>query len=159
MIEITVHGEARPAGALQIGARGDGTRFLHHRSSSDLRKWMRAVKREAREAMRGRSATGRAVRVDVSFYVARPKAHFGTGRNAGLVKPLADAYPIKRSKGDIDKLTRACLDALTGVCFADDAQVVDVRARKRFADGLAGPLATVRVELMDDELDVAAEAA
>lgn len=158
MIEIIVYGEARPAGALQIGSRGDGSRFLHHRSSKDLRAWMKSVKVGAAEAMETRQPTDRAVRIDLAFYVERPKAHYGTGRNAGILKSLADAYPIRRSKGDIDKLTRAALDALTGVCFADDSQVVDVRARKRFADGRKDPMTVIAVALMDDELDVAAAA-
>lgn len=35
-------------------------------------------------------------------------------------------------KPDSDKLARAILDALTGVLFADDAQVVDLIVRKRY---------------------------
>lgn len=35
-------------------------------------------------------------------------------------------------KPDIDKLARATLDALTGVLFVDDAQVVHLEARKHY---------------------------
>lgn len=46
------------------------------------------------------------------------------------------SIPRKRAevvvKPDIDKLVRATLDALTGVLFADDAQVVHLEARKHY---------------------------
>ena len=44
-------------------------------------------------------------------------------------------FPVTRSSGDIDKLTRAALDAFTesGV-FDDDSQVVRVVAEKYYTD-------------------------
>ncbi|GAB3211304.1 RusA family crossover junction endodeoxyribonuclease [Nocardia tengchongensis] len=41
--------------------------------------------------------------------------------------------PPATKKPDLDKLSRAVLDALTGIAYADDAQVVDLHARKRLA--------------------------
>ncbi len=35
-------------------------------------------------------------------------------------------------KPDVDKLLRAVLDALTGIVYRDDAQVVDARGRKHY---------------------------
>jgi crossover junction endodeoxyribonuclease RusA len=46
---------------------------------------------------------------------------------------------------DIDKAQRACLDALTAVAYRDDAQVVSVRASKRYC--LPGEPAGVFVEV------------
>lgn len=46
--------------------------------------------------------------------------------------PAATPAAIRRP--DADKLARAVLDALTGVAWADDSQVVDLRARKRLAE-------------------------
>lgn len=55
-----------------------------------------------------------------------------------LVLPRPKATPksytppaIKRP--DVDKLARACLDAITGTVVADDAQIVDLHATKRLA--------------------------
>jgi crossover junction endodeoxyribonuclease RusA len=69
--------------------------------------------------------------VRAKFTFARPKAHFGTGRNAAVVKPTAPAYPASHAVGDLDKLLRAGFDALTDAgVWADDSQVVHVAARK-----------------------------
>lgn len=58
----------------------------------------------------------------LDFYLAKP-ASIPKKRVAPAVKP------------DIDKLCRATLDALTGVLFADDGQVTEIRARKHYATG------------------------
>jgi Holliday junction resolvase RusA-like endonuclease len=49
--------------------------------------------------------------VNLRIYVARPADHYGTGRNAGKLKPNVPAFPATGL--DIDKVTRACLDAGT----------------------------------------------
>jgi crossover junction endodeoxyribonuclease RusA len=40
---------------------------------------------------------------------------------------------------DIDKVCRAVLDALTGILYRDDAQVVALSAVKTYADGYGAP--------------------
>ena len=45
--------------------------------------------------------------------------------------PKSRLYPVV--KPDIDKLLRAVLDALTGVAFKDDAQVVRTHTEKRYS--------------------------
>lgn len=63
----------------------------------------------------------------------RPRDHMGTGRNAGLVKDWArPLLPVERP--DTVKLVRAAEDALTGVLWADDAQIVEHELYKAFAD-------------------------
>jgi crossover junction endodeoxyribonuclease RusA len=63
------------------------------------------------------------VAAELTFIFPRPKSHYGTGRNAGVLKPDAPYYKI--SAPDLDKLIRATLDAITvaGI-WRDDAQVV-----------------------------------
>jgi len=73
-----------------------------------------------------------AVAVRLAFFLPRPKMHFGSGRNSSQLKPSAPTVPATRP--DIDKLSRAVLDALTGIVFSDDAQVADLQAHKFFAD-------------------------
>lgn len=70
------------------------------------------------------------VSVVVSFRFARPACHYGTGRNAGTIKPSARRKPI--GKPDSTKLWRAVEDAMKGIIWRDDSQVVDVRIRKNY---------------------------
>jgi crossover junction endodeoxyribonuclease RusA len=147
LAEFIVYGQARPAGALKIG-HGGGRHWLHHRDGAPLRDWKNAIAQEAAAAMDGRRPYGGAVKLRGVFYVKRPAGHYG---KRGL-RPTALAYPVKRSVADVDKLARALLDALSGVVFADDSQVVGLDVRKRFADDRYVSL-TVAVHAMD-ELDV-----
>ena len=73
-----------------------------------------------------------AVDVDMTFVLARPKGHYGTGRNAGKLKPSAPKYP--KSRPDIDNYCKWVLDCLnsTGNVWKDDSQVVSMTAVKRY---------------------------
>lgn len=61
------------------------------------------------------------LRVDIYWYFARPKSHYGTGRNADKLKESAPDYHTSRP--DRDNLDKLVLDALTGVFWRDDNQV------------------------------------
>jgi len=68
------------------------------------------------------------------FYLPRPKAY---ERRRGVL--------VHTKKPDLDKLLRAVLDALTGVVFGDDSQVVEIHAAKRYTDGEEIPHAVITV--------------
>lgn len=67
--------------------------------------------------------------VSVEFRMPRPKAHY---RANGAVKPGAPAYSVKRP--DLDKLMRAVGDALSGVWWEDDSQIVSLYLVKVYTD-------------------------
>jgi crossover junction endodeoxyribonuclease RusA len=80
--------------------------------------------------------------VVLTFYFPRPQSHYGTGRNAHILKPSAPDYPTKPP--DIDKLMRAIFDGATDAgLWLDDAQVVDVHAIKMWARQRPGVSLTV----------------
>lgn len=99
-------------------------------SSAKVKPWRDVVAWSAiaaRNKVRGwRPLTG-AVAVSMTFTMPRPRSHFGTGRNADVVRPSAPARPV--SSPDFDKLIRATSDALkTANVYRDDAQVVEYRS-------------------------------
>lgn len=92
-------------------------------NAAALKPWRAVVRAEAVKALDGRAGFEGAVYVLLDFYMPRPKT---VSRLRPSVKP------------DIDKLTRAILDALTdsGV-VKDDGQVVSLSVEKWYA--LDGP--------------------
>lgn len=71
------------------------------------------------------------------FFFNRPKSHYGTGKNHNIVKrtileTLSKKYHCK--KPDTTKLFRALEDALTGIMWRDDEQVVIQCITKDYAD-------------------------
>lgn len=61
--------------------------------------------------------------MNLTFGLPRPKSAPKTRRT----------WPIGALSGDVDKLARAVLDALTGVLFGDDAQVIALAVIKDYA--------------------------
>tara|TARA_R110002126_G_scaffold15112_4_gene62226 strand:+ start:1828 stop:2259 length:432 start_codon:yes stop_codon:yes gene_type:complete len=84
---------------------------------------------------------GEAVNVNAVFLFSRPMSHLK--KDGSLTK---SAPREKASKPDIDKLARALLDALTGVMFYDDSQVVDLTVSKRYSDPGASPGVEITIE-------------
>lgn len=100
-------------------------------SSNKVKPWRQSVKFAALNAELP-TITG-PVKLEITFYLARPKGHYRTGKHAGEVKESAPQYPATRP--DTSKLVRSTEDALTeaGV-YKDDSQVVTLVAMKRYAD-------------------------
>lgn len=120
-INFLVVGEARPAGSKQAfpfrKQNGSlGVRVAH--DNPHTKDWMSQVAEAARKAYNGPLLDG-PIRLELSFKRPRPKGHYG--RHG--VRLSAPAYPTTRP--DTVKLTRAVEDALTGVLWRDDSQVVE----------------------------------
>lgn len=113
-----------------------------------LQVWRMQIYAAARKAaLKAHWQQPEAARVDITFYLPRPKSHLGTGRNTGKLRPSAPRFP--NVKPDGDKLTRAVYDALTQArVLKDDANVVDGEFQKRYAD-LDHPGAKITITKVD----------
>lgn len=140
MTEIVVSsfellGDPVPQGSMvAVLSKNDGRPFVKPSNETALRRFRKALAEAAWVGMARRSAAlieKGPVAVVLTYEVSRPASHLGTGRNAGSLRPSAPTRPATRPDGD--KIERAVLDALTGVCFKDDGQVVEVDWSKRFA--------------------------
>ena len=109
-ISLTVYGEPRAKGNLKARATRDGRIYMHE--PRGLLEWERLVRGAAQVQAEKYGLIEGPVAVGLRFYLLPPK-------NLPKRKP---AYPTKRP--DLDKLARACLDALRGVLIRDDSQVV-----------------------------------
>lgn len=72
---------------------------------------------------------GHDCKLQVDFHFRRPASHL---TSKGALTKSAPLFPTGRQIGDTDKLIRSVCDALTGITWYDDSQVVDVVAKKRF---------------------------
>jgi crossover junction endodeoxyribonuclease RusA len=122
-VEFWVPGIPAPQGSKSFkGFAGNGRAILAE-SSKKVKPWRQAVAVFATQAMEQAGAqpfTG-PVTVDLAFIMPRPKS-----------APKLKVLPATK-RPDVDKTARACLDALTNVCFVDDSQVVKLVASKRVA--------------------------
>lgn len=106
--------------------RGGGRPILVEDRADVLVPWRAAVRRRARAAAEEQGwevvPLRRPVTVSLTFCLPRPRS------------TRVDT-PCTVGSGDLDKLERAVMDAMTGVVFADDAQVVGVVKGKEWAGG------------------------
>jgi len=93
--------------------------------------WMACVAAAAREKYQGPPLTG-PIRITMDYFFLRPKSHFGTGKNANVLKPNAPIYHTKRP--DLTKLVRAVEDALTSIIWKDDSQVYEAQTAKHYGN-------------------------
>lgn len=84
------------------------------------------------------------LRVELYFIFPRPQTHFD---GYGVLLPTAPTYYTQVA--DIDNLMKFALDAMIGVVYIDDAQVMEVRAVKRYSEDNAGRT-TIVVETLED---------
>ncbi len=71
----------------------------------------------------------KSMRVSYAFYFARPKSHYNS---KGIMLKNAPQEPTGRNIGDIEKLARSVSDALTGVVYDDDSQVIGMALGKAY---------------------------
>ncbi len=70
------------------------------------------------------------MRVACRFHFARPKSHFK--RDGVALSKSAPEEAISHGLGDLEKLARSVNDALSGVLFNDDRQVVEMGLAKAY---------------------------
>lgn len=83
------------------------------------KEWQIAVRHAAQQQCEGQFFDG-AVRLAIVFFLPRPQS-------------LPKKVKHHTKKPDVDKLVRAVKDALKGVLWKDDSQVIELLARKGYA--------------------------
>lgn len=152
IVELVVYGRPAPQGSKKGFVRGGRVAMVE--MSKHVKPWRSDVRDAALSFLhrtnRTRYPLTGPLSVDMVFSIARPKGHYGTGRNAGVLKASAPRFPA--SMPDLSKLLRATEDALTSAgLWKDDALVVDYgRLAKLYIgpgdpDALPVPGAVIRV--------------
>jgi len=108
-------------------------------SSKNVMPWRQDVKYAAIAAKPTDWDTAPAMSLSVVFRFTRPASHYAS---KGL-SSTAPQHCTSARKGDLDKLLRSTNDALTGVLFNDDRQIVSLTATKRYCTESEQPGAVI----------------
>lgn len=92
-----------------------------HTKDKELRTWRVHIGNTARNCGIQIAEKDTGVLIDLMFCMPKPKS----------VKRL-----IPSTRPDLDKLIRAVLDALTGIAYIDDGQVVEITASKIYSNNV-----------------------
>lgn len=127
-VVFEVEGRPVPQGSMTASYNKKlGVAHVHHVQGEALALWRASIRTAARES--GATISRFPIAVWVEFGMPRPKTHMWLKGGQYRVRPMFwDALPSVQP--DIDKLARAVCDALTGVCYNDDAQIVKLLVTK-----------------------------
>lgn len=129
--EFFVPGKPAPGGSKKGFYIKKIKRVIMTPDNKKTKPWMDSVKCFALQAYSG-PPLEEPIELEITFQFLRPKSHFGTGRNAGKLKLSTKKYPTVRP--DLTKLTRSTEDALTGLIWRDDSQVVRQMTKKIYTE-------------------------
>lgn len=101
--------------------------------------YKKLVKIRAKEAYKGKPLKG-PLRVNFLFLMPRP------GRLVWKTKPMPRCWAPSNGRNDFDNLCKSLCDALTGILWVDDGQIVDPRTPKMYAAGDEAPGVHVSVQ-------------
>lgn len=122
-MQFTVFGTPQPQGSTRAFIPKGWNRPIITTDNAKLKPFRQEVAQTALIAMRERgaqmAARGIPIALTLGFFFDKPKSTRKSVRR-------------KVSRPDLDKLLRATLDALTGIVYADDSQVDEIRAVKAF---------------------------
>ena len=120
-------------------------------NSKRVKPWRQDVKEAALNHYQG-EVIDQAVEIEIIFIFARPKSHFGTGKNSRKLKPSAPVFVTSKGIGDIDKLQRSTYDALSessgGNVLKDDSLIVQNRNSKRYCVAGENPGAKIIIRTL-----------
>lgn len=149
-ITITIPGIPAPGGSKRAFAlrrrdgslvrRADGSPVINVTDAGGERtkNWRAVCALAARQQYQGPPLTG-PLMVHFTFLMPRPKGHY---RSDGVrLRPSAPTEHTK--KPDRTKLLRSTEDALTGILWVDDTQIVNGTVTKSYATDHTGAIVTV----------------
>jgi crossover junction endodeoxyribonuclease RusA len=129
---LTVLGVAKPQGSKKVivqKAKYVGERpraFVVEMAGPALKEWRHAVSRDASMWVKSHGMPppiDGAVSIEITFYLPRPKS-----------LPKKIVHNIRQP--DVDKLARSAFDSLTKIIYTDDARIIDMNIKKRYADNI-----------------------
>ena len=125
-ITFVAYGYPAPQGSKRHLGRG-----ILVESSLHVKPWRQDVKHAALACVPHDWDTTRPMAISIVFRFKRPATHIGKKG----VKPSAPEHNTSGRNGDLSKLVRSTEDALTGVTYDDDRQIVTMNVSKRYCVG------------------------
>lgn len=160
VIEFTVVGRSVPQGSKRVvgfkKSRISGRMVsVMAESSRSHKPWRELVSLQAvvaafsplgREAAKIFSHPQQALKLEATFYLARPASHWSS---SGGLSATGRKYRHPTARPDVSKLLRSIEDSMTGRIYYDDSQIVTESISKRWCDHKQDERVEIRITLAD----------
>ncbi len=130
MIKIVLTGQPIAAGRPRFRNvhKRDGGSFVSAYTPAHMRKWQTDLRYRAQEEMHGEPPLSGSLAVEVNVYLPVPKS-----LSAKKAQLALDGRMRPITRPDLDNYIKQ-IDALNGVCWLDDSQIVTLSATKWYSD-------------------------
>ena len=126
IIRFSVEGSPRGKGRPRTTHRRNK---VHIYTDAKTQNYEELVSFRAVMAMKGRKILVGPVMMRITAYSPIPK-----GASAKKAAEMRDAFIVPAKRPDADNICKSVMDGCNGVVFKDDAQVVTLLVKKRYAD-------------------------
>jgi Holliday junction resolvase RusA-like endonuclease len=126
MVTFKVEGEPKGKGRPRFRSTG---KFVHAYTDSKTREYENKIKASALVAMGASKPLKSPVVIFIDVVKGIP-ASYSKKRTSDCLS--GREHPTK--KPDIDNTMKACLDAMNGIVYVDDKQVVSIHARQSYGE-------------------------
>lgn len=136
MVSFTIPGNPVAQGRPRAARRGNRIMMYDPKPSKDYKEYVAKIAKEYAPEEPTEAALG----VQMKIYREIPKSTTKKDRkliNEGLKRPVV--------RPDTDNYTKAILDALNGIIYKDDSQIVDLKASKYYSDD---PRVEIKIEAL-----------
>ena len=137
MILIELLGQPQGKGRPRFHRIG---KFVSTYTPAKTRKYEKALAAKAAAAMNGNAMLLQPLRVSVTAALAVPPSWPHRRRDAALV-----GARLPTTRPDADNFLKIAMDALNGIVWKDDAQIVEATVCKRYSET---PSMTIAVEIL-----------
>jgi Holliday junction resolvase RusA-like endonuclease len=127
VLRFFVPGIPRPGGSKRGFVNRKTGRVIITEDCTRSKDWRSVVVAFAHDALLSQSQFSGPIAVEFVFWLARPKGH---RKPNGALRNKVPSYPAV--KPDLTKYIRSTEDAMTGIVWRDDAQIVQQTAYKRY---------------------------
>jgi len=148
IVQFSVAGQPQTAGSKRAFVNKQSGKAIVTDDNKKGKPWRADVQAAANQAIELTELLDGPLILETCFYFLRPQSHYGSGKNAKKLKASAPPWP--KTRPDTTKLLRAMEDALTGVLWRDDSQIVFQVAAKKYSEF---PGATVAVYSLPDRIE------
>lgn len=146
MCSFEVRGRAQSAGSKRAFYNAKLKRAMIVDANPESRPWKAIVSDAALQAMSTAPPLNGPVQASFTFIETRPQSHFNSKRELNA-QGRRTPYPAK--KPDALKLARGVEDALTGIVYVDDSQIVVEHLYKRYGDHDCVQVTVEELELIE----------
>lgn len=144
MIEIVVPGAPVPKGRPRFTSQGGFARTFTPKATAEYERKVAGI---ARSVMIGKQILTCPVKVDITAFMPIPVSMPKYKKEMAVKQALLPA-----KKPDIDNLAKAALDALNGICFADDNLICALNLRKVYAENSRLEIQIEKIKEAENEI-------